>query len=213
MLHSQGEGLSASRQSLRRLSYFPPLRRVSRDSRGSIMLNFLQPDSSLSPSVNTTLTFTPPSSCPTSSRVPELLVCGGERDDIPKVVVFPPEEEEESHFSDPAHCRAEGEEAGSAHNILHLTPPSEGKYHPVISMGIVSHGLVLVHSLTLCLALCYSICIYIFLVSIHLFISLCLSAAFYSYLFSPLSPLSRSFCSCSSTLMCLVSLCLFHVYV
>ncbi|XP_053530891.1 sodium bicarbonate cotransporter 3 isoform X2 [Ictalurus punctatus] len=120
-----GEGLSASRLSLRRLSSLPQTCWASRDSRGSFVLNFLQPQLSPAPSMNTTQA-TPPTSRPTSSRVPELLVCGGQMDNIPQVVLFPPEEEEESQFCDSAHCEAEGVVAGPAQNFLLLAPPLEG---------------------------------------------------------------------------------------
>lgn len=101
------------------------------------MLNFLQPQASPAPSMNTTPQATPPASRPTSSQVPELLVCSGERDDIPQVVLFPPEEEE-SQFCEPAHFEREGAVAGPAQNFLHLAPPSEGKAQLVFSMGFLS---------------------------------------------------------------------------
>ncbi|XP_060717167.1 sodium bicarbonate cotransporter 3 isoform X3 [Tachysurus vachellii] len=120
-----GEGFFASRLSLRRLSSLPQSCRASRDSRGSSMHNILQPQSSSAPSGNTTHQATPPSNCLSSSQVPELFVCSGETDDIPQVVVFPPEEEE-SQFCDPAHCEGGGVVVDPAQNFLHLAPPSEG---------------------------------------------------------------------------------------
>lgn len=120
--------------------------------------------------MNTTPQATPPSSRPTSSAVPELLVCGGERDDIPQVVLFPPEEEE-SQFSDPAHYEAVGEEAGPTHKFLLLAPPSEGKYHPVFSIGFLS----LCRSLSLSLSRMFLYSVSVFLsLSVSLFLTVCL---------------------------------------
>ncbi|KAI7807138.1 sodium bicarbonate cotransporter 3 isoform X2 [Triplophysa rosa] len=107
-----GEGLSASRLSLlrRSSSVSTPLnsRRPSRDSRGSrssIILNHLLPSANSSPSASPNVTphNTPPTprQAPSPPRFPgpslqgpELLVARGEREDIPEVVVFPPDEEE-----------------------------------------------------------------------------------------------------------------------
>uniref|UniRef100_A0A8B9JKI7 Anion exchange protein n=1 Tax=Astyanax mexicanus TaxID=7994 RepID=A0A8B9JKI7_ASTMX len=107
-----GEGLSASRLSLLRrnsslcASTPPDSRResrVSRSSRGS--LGLCLPQRSPAPSPNATPQNTPPPSRQSSPpprpagpspQCPELLVSRGERDDIPEVVVFPPEDEEPS---------------------------------------------------------------------------------------------------------------------
>ncbi|KAI5092532.1 sodium bicarbonate cotransporter 3 isoform X3, partial [Silurus meridionalis] len=136
LLERNGEGLSASHLSLRRLSYFPPLRRASRDSRGSIVLNYLQPHLSPAPSVNITPLATPHLPHPTSSQGPELLVCSGERDDIPQVVLFPPEEVKEESHGDHAHYEEEGHVAcparlmaspHSAPGNLENSKPSESR--------------------------------------------------------------------------------------
>ncbi|XP_068070324.1 sodium bicarbonate cotransporter 3 isoform X10 [Danio rerio] len=102
-----GEGLSTSRLSLLRrtssTSTPPSSRRPSRESRysrSSIILN------QLLSSANSTPSTTPQNSPPTAHRAspslrppgpsqqgPELLVARGDRDDIPEVVVFPPEED------------------------------------------------------------------------------------------------------------------------
>ncbi|XP_052435527.1 sodium bicarbonate cotransporter 3 isoform X3 [Carassius gibelio] len=114
-----GEGLSASRLSLLRrtssTSSPPRSRRPSRESRGSrssIILNQLLPSANASVSISpnaspfTTPQNTPPTAHRASSSLrspgpsqqgPELLVARGLREDIPEVVVFPPEEEEEPH--------------------------------------------------------------------------------------------------------------------
>uniref|UniRef100_A0A8B9R7J3 Anion exchange protein n=1 Tax=Astyanax mexicanus TaxID=7994 RepID=A0A8B9R7J3_ASTMX len=77
--------------------------RVSRSSRGS--LGLCLPQRSPAPSPNATPQNTPPPSRQSSPpprpagpspQCPELLVSRGERDDIPEVVVFPPEDEEPS---------------------------------------------------------------------------------------------------------------------
>ncbi|XP_048009685.1 sodium bicarbonate cotransporter 3 isoform X7 [Megalobrama amblycephala] len=112
-----GEGLSASRLSLLRRTYStstpPSSRRPSRESRGSrssIILNLFLPSPNSSPvaTPNGSPFATPQNTPPTAHRAssplrspgpsqqgPELLVARGEREDIPEVVVFPPEEEEE----------------------------------------------------------------------------------------------------------------------
>uniref|UniRef100_A0A8C1AU35 Anion exchange protein n=1 Tax=Cyprinus carpio carpio TaxID=630221 RepID=A0A8C1AU35_CYPCA len=106
-----GEGLSASRLSiLRRTSSTstPPRSRCpSRESRGSsIILNQLLPSANSSPNASPSATpqNTPPTAHRASSSLhspgpsqqgPELVVARGWKEDIPEVVVFPPEEEEE----------------------------------------------------------------------------------------------------------------------
>ncbi|XP_067266483.1 sodium bicarbonate cotransporter 3 isoform X15 [Chanodichthys erythropterus] len=112
-----GEGLSASRLSLLRRTYStstpPSSRRPSRESRGSrssIILNLFLPSPNSSPvaTPNGSPFATPQNTPPTAHRAssplrspgpsqqgPELLVARGEREDIPEVVVFPPEEEED----------------------------------------------------------------------------------------------------------------------
>ncbi|XP_059424316.1 sodium bicarbonate cotransporter 3 isoform X2 [Carassius carassius] len=118
LLERNGEGLSASRLSLLRrtssTSSPPRSRRPSRESRGSrssIILNQLLPsaNASLSISPNASPFTTPQNTSPTAHRAsslrspgpslqgPELLVARGLREDIPEVVVFPPEEEEKPH--------------------------------------------------------------------------------------------------------------------
>ncbi|XP_030637306.1 sodium bicarbonate cotransporter 3 isoform X1 [Chanos chanos] len=115
LLEKNGEGLSASRLSLLRRTSIststpPHSRRPSRESQGSrtsVILNYLLPSPSVSPSASpmATPTATPQNTPPASRRSlpplaspplpgPELLVAKGEREDIPEVVVFPPEEED-----------------------------------------------------------------------------------------------------------------------
>ncbi|XP_051720610.1 sodium bicarbonate cotransporter 3 isoform X6 [Ctenopharyngodon idella] len=117
LLERNGEGLSASRLSLLRRTYStstpPSSRRPSRESRGSrssIILNLFLPSVNSSPAAtpNGSPSATPQNTPPTAHRAssslrspgpsqqgPELLVARGEREDIPEVMVFPPEEEEE----------------------------------------------------------------------------------------------------------------------
>ncbi|XP_067266430.1 sodium bicarbonate cotransporter 3 isoform X9 [Chanodichthys erythropterus] len=117
LLERNGEGLSASRLSLLRRTYStstpPSSRRPSRESRGSrssIILNLFLPSPNSSPvaTPNGSPFATPQNTPPTAHRAssplrspgpsqqgPELLVARGEREDIPEVVVFPPEEEED----------------------------------------------------------------------------------------------------------------------
>lgn len=153
LLRPKGERLFVPRLSPRRLSFFPQSRWASQDSRGSFMLNLLQPWSSPTLSMNTTPQATPPSARPTSSQLPELLVCG--RDDIPQVVLFPPEEEA-SQFSEPAHYEAKREVAGPAQNLLLLASPPEGKFYLIFSMGFLSHCHSVYLSLTICLSVTHT---------------------------------------------------------
>ncbi|XP_036414154.1 sodium bicarbonate cotransporter 3 isoform X1 [Colossoma macropomum] len=139
-----GEGLSASRLSLLRrnssisASTPPDSRRqsrVSRSSRGSLGFSLGLSLGLLQPSPASSLYATPQNS-PSPSRHssppprpagpplqhPELLVSRGQRDDIPEVVVFPPEEEEEPHLHESSD---QDEGAGPDYSLLQ-PPPSEG---------------------------------------------------------------------------------------
>ncbi|XP_052000153.1 sodium bicarbonate cotransporter 3-like isoform X3 [Xyrauchen texanus] len=113
-----GEGLSASRLSLLRRTSFisnpspPNSRRPSRESRwshSSSVLNHLLPSATSTPSAspNVSPTATPQNTPPTARHTssppcspgpfqhgPELLVARGKREDIPVVMLFPPEEED-----------------------------------------------------------------------------------------------------------------------
>ncbi|XP_051577168.1 sodium bicarbonate cotransporter 3-like isoform X6 [Myxocyprinus asiaticus] len=118
LLERNGEGLSASRLSLLRRATSisnpspPNSRRPSRESRcshSSSILNHLLPSATSTPSAspNVSPTTTPQNTPPTarhasspphspgpSQHGPELLVARGKREDIPVVMVFPPEEED-----------------------------------------------------------------------------------------------------------------------
>lgn len=141
-----GEGLSASRLSLlRRTSSTssPPRSRShsrgSRGSRSSIIHNQLLPNANSSPSASPFATpeNTPPTAHRASSSLhspgpsqqgPELLVAWGLREDIPEVVVFPPEEdEEEPHLLFSA--TREEQVAHDPGRLAQLLPPTQsGKY-------------------------------------------------------------------------------------
>ncbi|XP_043116078.1 sodium bicarbonate cotransporter 3 isoform X4 [Puntigrus tetrazona] len=140
-----GEGLSASRLSLlrRTSSTSSPPRshrpsRGSRSSRSSLILNQLLPSANSSPSAspNASPFATPQNTPPTAHRAsssprspgpsqqgPELLVARGTREDIPEVVVFPPEEEEEPHslFS----ASQEEQVARDPGRLAQLLPPPQ----------------------------------------------------------------------------------------
>uniref|UniRef100_A0A8C9VYX1 Solute carrier family 4 member 7 n=1 Tax=Scleropages formosus TaxID=113540 RepID=A0A8C9VYX1_SCLFO len=108
LLERNGEGLSSSRLSLLK----PGISTSSlsrRESLASILLSHLLP--SPSPSVSATPQNTPPSPrrspAPLHRPTPQLVVSNYEREGIPEVVVFPPEEDELTPPTPPG-----GEEAG-----------------------------------------------------------------------------------------------------
>ncbi|KAK1806612.1 hypothetical protein P4O66_005117, partial [Electrophorus voltai] len=144
LLEKNGEGLSASRLSLLRRgtsTSIPPTPhlhrepRESRSSRSSVILELRQPgpvslpnaSPQNSPFALCRCSLPPPG---TPLQGPKLLASLGEREDIPQVVVSPPEEEE------PQLCESSAPEDQAmfdpTHSPLPLAPPFEGKYRQAI---------------------------------------------------------------------------------
>ncbi|KPP72944.1 electroneutral sodium bicarbonate exchanger 1-like [Scleropages formosus] len=128
---SGGEGLSSSRLSLLK----PGISTSSlsrRESLASILLSHLLP--SPSPSVSATPQNTPPSPrrspAPLHRPTPQLVVSNYEREGIPEVVVFPPEEDELTPPTPPG-----GEEAGPVGPAMSCLLTPEGKYPCRLPVG------------------------------------------------------------------------------
>uniref|UniRef100_A0A8C9SK70 Anion exchange protein n=1 Tax=Scleropages formosus TaxID=113540 RepID=A0A8C9SK70_SCLFO len=124
-----GEGLSSSRLSLLK----PGISTSSlsrRESLASILLSHLLP--SPSPSVSATPQNTPPSPrrspAPLHRPTPQLVVSNYEREGIPEVVVFPPEEDELTPPTPPG-----GEEAGPVGPAMSCLLTPEGPVVPASS--------------------------------------------------------------------------------
>ncbi|MBN3305497.1 S4A8 protein, partial [Amia calva] len=118
LLEKNGEGLSASHLSLLRLGISASSQSLRRDSRVSILLNYLLPGASpfaSRPERSPPLTLRS-TSCPPQLQVPELLVTGPAGEDIPEVVVHPPDDDEPLR---PEHLEEEADRPA---------PPHEGKY-------------------------------------------------------------------------------------